>query len=85
MLRTDKDVRSQAVQIQSRWITPFGERNCMRYSEGFKAAIVKKTQGGSGQSLSRIARITGINTSVSDPEEIVLTICMYGSLFFHGL
>lgn len=35
----------------------------MRYSEGFKASIVKKTLDGSGQSLYRIARDTGINTS----------------------
>jgi len=35
----------------------------MRYSEGFKASIVKKTQGGSGQSLYRIARGTEINKS----------------------
>jgi len=35
----------------------------MRYSEGFKASIAKKTQDGSGHSLYRIARETGINTS----------------------
>ena len=35
----------------------------MRYSEGFKASIVKKTLDGSGQSLYRIARETGINAS----------------------
>ncbi len=33
----------------------------MRYSEGFKAAIVKKTQDGSGRSVYQVAQETGIN------------------------
>ncbi len=33
----------------------------MRYSEGFKVAIVKKTQDGSGRSVYQVARETGIN------------------------
>ncbi len=33
----------------------------MRYSEGFKTAIVKKTQDGTGRSVYQVARETGIN------------------------
>jgi len=33
----------------------------MRYSEGFRASIVKKTQDGCGKSVYQIARETGIN------------------------
>ena len=33
----------------------------MRYSEGFKEAIIKKTQDGSGRSVYMIAKETGIN------------------------
>ena len=33
----------------------------MRYSEGFRASIVKKTQDGSGRSIYQIAKETGIN------------------------
>ena len=33
----------------------------MRYSEGFKAAIVKKTQDGSDRSVYQVAQETGIN------------------------
>lgn len=35
----------------------------MRYSEGFKATIVKKTQDGSGRSVYLVAKETGINLS----------------------
>jgi transposase-like protein len=35
----------------------------MRYSQGFKASIVKKTQDGSGRSVYQIAREAGINTT----------------------
>ncbi len=33
----------------------------MKYSEGFRASIVKKTQDGSGRSVSQIAKETGIS------------------------
>lgn len=33
----------------------------MRYSEGFRASIVKKTQDGSGRSVNQVVRETGIN------------------------
>lgn len=33
----------------------------MKYSEGFRASIVKKTQDGSGRSVYQIAKETGVN------------------------
>lgn len=47
----------------------------MRYSEGFRASIVKKTQDGSGRSIYQIARETGINP---------LTIKNWIAKFKHG-
>jgi len=35
----------------------------MRYSEGFRASIVKKTQDGSGRSVYQVAKETGINAT----------------------
>ncbi len=35
----------------------------MKYSEGFRASIVKKTQDGSGRSVYKVARETGINAA----------------------
>ena len=40
---------------------PLGGLNYMKYSEGFRASIVKKTHDGSGRSVYQIARETGIN------------------------
>ena len=33
----------------------------MKYSEGFRASIVKKTQDGSGRTIYQIAKETGVN------------------------
>lgn len=35
----------------------------MKYSEGFRASIVKKTQDGSGRTVYQVARETGINAA----------------------
>jgi len=35
----------------------------MRYSEGFRASIVRKTQDGSGRSVYQLAKETGINVA----------------------
>lgn len=35
----------------------------MKYSEGFRASIVKKTQDGSGRSVYQVAKETGINAA----------------------
>lgn len=35
----------------------------MKYSEGFRASIVKKTQDGSGRSVYQVAKETGINVA----------------------
>jgi len=35
----------------------------MKYSEGFRASIVKKTQDGSGRSIYQVAKETGINAA----------------------
>lgn len=35
----------------------------MKYSIGFRASVVKKTQDGSGRTLSQVARDTGVSTA----------------------
>jgi len=35
----------------------------MKYSEGFKASIVKRTQDGSGRTIAQVAREVGLNPS----------------------
>ena len=40
---------------------PLGGQNYMKYSEGFRASVVKKLQDGSGRTIQQVAEETGVN------------------------